>query len=122
MPPALVSVACMGQHEIGQGWWREGVGRNPGVRLDCTHHRARRCSISFRKLVWNLCKGSKFGNMRLFKASGMESSLLTVLWNHWEREGQVRGDSALKPLGVAGTRQRDVCAGQQEAIHFLMGF
>lgn len=45
-------------------------------------HRASRCSVSLRKLVWNLCKGSKFGKMRLFKASGMASSLLTVLWNH----------------------------------------
>lgn len=64
----------------------EGVGTNLIVKCNCTHHRASRCSVSLRKLVWNLCKGSKFGKMRLFKASGMASSLLTVLWNHWNKK------------------------------------
>lgn len=63
-----------------------GGGCNIIVKHNCTHHRASRCSISLRKFVWNLCKGSKFGKMRLFSVSGMESSLLTVLWNHWEEK------------------------------------
>lgn len=78
----------------GKGWvgvcmWGRG---NIIVKHNCTHHRASRCSISLRKFVWNLCKGSKLENMRLFSVSGMESSLLTVLWNHWEeKEATLRG-------------------------------
>lgn len=69
------------------------------VKRNCTHHRASRCSISLRKFVWNLCKGSKFGNMRLFSVSGMESSLLTALWNHWkEKEATLRSEEMNKSL------------------------
>lgn len=51
-----------------------------------SYHRASLCSISLRKPVWNLCKGSKLEKMRFFSVSGMQSSLLTALWNHYKEK------------------------------------
>lgn len=51
-----------------------------------SYHRASLCSISLRKPVWNLCKGSKLEKMRFFSASGMQSSLFTALWNHYKEQ------------------------------------
>lgn len=51
-----------------------------------SYHRASLCSISLRKPLWNLCKGSKLEKMRFFSVSGMQSSLLTVFWNHYKEK------------------------------------
>ena len=58
-----------------------------------SYHRASLCSISLRKPVWNLCKGSKLEKMRFFSVSGMQSSLVTAFWNHYKekRSKIVRG-------------------------------
>lgn len=64
------------------------------------YHRASLCSISLRKPVWNLCKGSKLEKMTFFSVSGMQSSLFTALWNHYKekRSKVIRGWNAARMI------------------------
>lgn len=89
MPPTLVSVACMGQHEIGQGWWREGV-RTPGQTGLYSPQG---------ETLLNLLQEIGVELVQRFEVRKYETFQSF-------RHGVLFADCALEPLGKRGTSQR----------------